>query len=99
MALHQYPIVSRCRQLLFLRSPDQPNPVIQDSSLPEEFANLAQSHRRYQITHLSLSASRKKEVRQSLCSRRACTPDGAEARSGAGSLEQYMRESSANANA
>ena len=37
---------------VFLRSTDQPNPVIHDSSLPVEFSNLAEAHRYfYQIIH------------------------------------------------
>ena len=37
---------------VFLRSPDQPNPVIHDSSLPERFSDIAQAHRYfYQIIH------------------------------------------------
>jgi hypothetical protein len=30
---------------VFLRSPDQPNPIIHDSSLPEGFSNIVEAHR------------------------------------------------------
>ena len=50
---------------VFLRSPDQSAPVIDDSSLPEEFCNLAEAHRYlYQIIHWSCHSVQVKTKRQ-----------------------------------